>query len=134
MITVETVKYIEIREVLNRFCQMLDWNSTQGGIWNADFTKPVFDPIYPTNMDGHVLSGESKYAFFLRNPEDDLGWHWKTLNKNADSLKPFLTDKKYNHTRLGEVPYVEISLITIILWLMLNDELAIEDAFYHDEW
>jgi hypothetical protein len=134
MIDFETIKYIELDKVIRQFCLMTGWTSTQGGIWNADFSKPVFDVKYPTNIDGHVLQGESKYAFLFRNPDEDLELYWKNLNKEIESISLFLKEKIYNHRRLGEVKYVEIDLVTIILWLMINNELEIEDALYHTEW
>jgi hypothetical protein len=105
------------------------WGSTSGGIWNADWSKPVYNVVYPTNIDGHVLSGESKYAYYLKSPEDYLDDSWKNMDGSLNSLNPFLTEKKYNH-RI----YVEISLNTIIFFLMRREELKVEAAFYHCEW
>ena len=134
MISHETIRYIDIDKVLTTFCQLTGWNSTQGGIWNANFNAPVFDAKYPTNADGHVLQGESKYAFLLRNPDDDLDYGWKGLTEEVESLRPFLIDKDYTHIRLGGVSYVEISLYTIILWLIRRGELEMEDAIYYQTW
>lgn len=133
-IPVRTIRYIDINDVMDQFCQLTGWGSTHHGIWNADFTKPVFEAKYPTNADGHVLGGESKYIYLLESPEDYLDYHWKNLDASVDSLKPFVVEKKYNHQRLGEMPYIEIELITIILWLMRKGELEIEGAIYHQEW
>jgi hypothetical protein len=134
MIHYEMLKYVDIYHLLFKFSEITGWASTKGGIWNADFSKPVFEVLYPKNIDGHVLSGESKYAFLLRSPEDGLNDFWRNLDKSIESLDSFLQKKSYKHRVLGEVSYSEIDLKTIILWLMLNDELEIEDAMYHDEW
>jgi hypothetical protein len=131
MIIAETLKYIDINEVIGVFCELTGWESTKDGIYNVKFTKPVFDVTYPTNANGHVLSGESKYAYLLKNPEEYLSFgHYKNMSIYVDSLKLFTTERIHQ----GEFKYVEISLTTIILWLMLNEELKIEDALYHEEW
>jgi hypothetical protein len=134
MIRYEMLKYVDIYHLLFKFSEITGWASTEGGIWNADFSKPVFEVLYPKNFHGHVLSGESKYAFLLRNPKDGLNDLWRHLDKSIESLDCFLGKKSYKHSVLGEVIYSEIHLETIILWLMLNDELVMEDAMYHNEW
>lgn len=130
MIKSELIQYIDIYDVLSKFSELTESGTTQGGIWNADFTRTVYDVKLPTNDEGHVLAGESKYIYKLTSPEDYLD----CLTNDKESFKEFILPKTYLHTRLGEVQYFEIGLITIILWLMKNNELKVEDAIYYMEW
>ncbi len=138
MIESATIKHIRIYDLLSKFDELTGWGSTSGGIWNADWSKPVYSVVYPTNLDGHVLSGESKYAYYLKSPEDYD--QLKYMDGSLDSLKPFLTEKKCGKIgdliigNINERVYVEISLDTIIFFLMQRGELEVEAAFYHDEW
>ena len=130
MIESATIKYIRIYDLLRKFDELTGWGSTSGGIWNADWTKPVYHVVYPSYVDAHVLGGESKYAYYLQSPEDYLDdGLWKDMDGSLDSLNPFLTEKNYN-----DKVYVEISLNTIIFFLMRRAELKLEAALYHDEW
>ena len=91
--------------------------------------------MYPTNADGHVLNGKSKYIYLLDEPKDELMFSkHKKLDKNIDSLRFFMVREIYPHTKLGNVPYFKIGLQTIILWLMKVGELKQKNTIYHQKW